>query len=103
MSPQASDPITIFFSGYPAFTQNPSHSFHENFRRLCQFMSWNREEYNEQRKYFRIAVVQSFNATFGNDVNDLQAWGKLCEFIGAKEIPADLEERKKVLPPPGPE
>ena len=41
-------------------------------------------------------MVKAFNATFGDNEYDLEAWGRMCVLVGMKSIPKDLEARKLV-------
>lgn len=53
-------------------------------------------EQEEAWKLFRVAVVKTFNSSFGEDPNDNEAWGRLCVQIGIVPIPAKMKDRRKV-------
>lgn len=97
------DPLTAFFCHYPPFRYNPYRGSHDEYRRLCAFMGWPSHEAqpkhnrrDEAWEKFRIAMVKTFNETFGYDENDVEAWGRLCVLVRMASIPETLEGRKEV-------
>ena len=45
---------------------------------------------------FRIAMVEAFNMTFGDDENDIEAWGRMCMLVDVEHIPDTLVARREV-------
>lgn len=41
-------------------------------------------------------MVKAFNMTFGQDENDIEAWGRMCVLVDIEDIPVGLEARKLV-------
>ena len=41
-------------------------------------------------------MVKAFNMTFGQDENDIEAWGRMCVLVDMEDIPVGLEARKLV-------
>lgn len=44
-------------------------------------------------------MVEAFNVTFGEDENDIEAWGRMCVLIGMADVPDTLEARREVSKP----
>lgn len=100
------DPLAAFFALYGHFKYNPSNSSYHEYRRLSTCYGWpsrKKEETHTQRDEawdnFRIAMVKAFNITFGDDENDIEAWGRMCVLVGIERIPDTLEARRKVSKP----
>lgn len=77
---EVSDPLQAFFALYAPFEYNRLASSHDEFKRLYAFSGWpphyvepNHEERREAWKSFRIAMVKTFNMTFGQDECDVEA------------------------------
>ncbi|KAF8243170.1 hypothetical protein K440DRAFT_606534 [Wilcoxina mikolae CBS 423.85] len=106
------DAIDDFFKDYPDFPYDRTAPFWQEFRYLNSFSGWpttkkERKEDDDTKspqklawQAFRIAVVKSFNATFGSQVDDIEAWGKLCKAAGVRDIPEDIKDRKKLVESP---
>jgi hypothetical protein len=102
------DDIDEFFKDYPDFPYDPTAPFWQEFRYLSFFSGWPTTREQRKRdvdpkspqklawKAFRVAVVKSFNKTFGGDEDDIDAWGKLCKAAGVRQVPDDLEGRRNV-------
>ena len=48
------------------------------------------------RKSLRFAMVSQFNAMYGRDADDLQAWQQLCCALGADPIPDTITKCRQV-------
>ena len=97
------DPLAAFFGLYRPFKYNRHASSHDEYRRLCAFRNWpsrGQDLYHAERdeawEGFRIAMVKAFNMTFGDDENDIEAWGSMCVLVGLERIPETLLARRKV-------
>lgn len=97
------DPLAAFFAHYSPFKYNSFNPSHIEYQRLCAFSGWpshKQEEHHDERDRawgeFRIAMVKAFNFTFGDDENDMEAWGRMCELVRMKDIPDTLEARREV-------
>ena len=44
-------------------------------------------------------MVEAFNVTFGDDEDDIEAWGRMCVLVGMEDIPDTLEARREVSKP----
>lgn len=99
------DPLVAFFALYSPFNYNPSNSAHREYQRLCAFFGWpshkleGKHAEREAWEGFRIAMVKAFNVTFGNDENDIEAWGRMCVLVGIEHIPDTLKARREVSKP----
>ena len=100
------DPLAAFFALYRPFKYNCRASSHNEYRRMCAFYGWpnrkqepNHIERDEAWERFRIAMVKAFNTTFGDDENDIKAWGRMCKLVGMKHVPDTLEARREVRKP----
>lgn len=100
------DPLAAFFAFYSPFKYNSYNPSHVEYQRLCAFSGWpshkqQEHHYERERAWegFRIAMVKAFNVTFGNDENDIEAWGRMCELVRMENIPDTLEARREVSKP----
>lgn len=99
-------PLAAFFALYCPFKYNSYNSSHIEFQRLCAFSGWpsqKQDEHHFEREKawqgFRNAMVEAFNVTFGDDENDIEAWGRMCVLVGMEDIPDTLEARREVSKP----
>ncbi len=97
------DPLAAFFALYNPFKYNRNSRSHDEYRRLCTFFGWptrrqqdHHAERDESWEGFRIAMVKAFNKSFGDDENDIEAWGRMCVLVGMDYIPDTLEARREV-------
>ena len=100
------DPLAAFFALYTPFEYNRYASSHSEYRRLCALNGWpsrKQKDAHAERdrawEVFRIAMVEAFNMTFGDDENDIEAWGRMCVLVGMEPIPETLEARREVRKP----
>lgn len=103
MPAAANDKIDRFFKLYPAFHYDRRRSSCDEYIKLCRVQGWRRDsqgnyspEQKDAWKTFRIAVVETFNACFGEDANDNESWGRLCVQLGITPIPPKLKDRRQV-------
>lgn len=99
------DHIDQFFSRYPRFHYDRTKSSAAEFTRLCRKYRWRKDEngnYSQESETawagYRISVVMQFNASFGNDVDNNEAWGRLCSHLGVDPIPKRIRDRRKARP-----
>jgi len=97
------DPLAAFFALYGPFRYDRDTSSHDEYRRLCAFFRWptRKQQYHHAKRDeawegFRIAMVKAFNVTFGDDENDVEAWGRMCVLVGMEHIPDTLVARREV-------
>jgi len=92
-----------FFERYPRFRFNSSAPATAQFHRLCDSYNWSRND--KQRldavEGFGNALSQSFNHTYGTEVNDIRSWQTICAVIEIDPIPNNLEECQDVSIPFG--
>lgn len=101
---EKSDPLQAFFAQYVPFKYNWLASSHDEFKRLCTFFGWpahylepNHEERKKAWESFRIAMVETFNVTFGHDERDDEAWGRMCVLVDMQNVPESLEARRQAM------
>ncbi|KAJ5987675.1 hypothetical protein N7522_011923 [Penicillium canescens] len=46
---------------------------------------------------FRIAIVQSFNSTFGANADSLASWQRICRCLGVCPVPPNLHEARQAV------
>ncbi|KIK64218.1 hypothetical protein GYMLUDRAFT_196081 [Collybiopsis luxurians FD-317 M1] len=94
-----SNPIETFFSQYPEYDYDPTRETMTQFQQLCRFKGWNRDPEDPEKKEalegVRGAIAQQFNAFYGSDENDLNAWHNLYRVLRAEDIPDSVEVCKK--------
>jgi len=102
------DAIDKFFARYPRYSYKRDEPFWQQFRELCICYQWpttrkdreaDKDPNSSQKrawKAFRIAVVQSFSTTFGTEVDDINAWRKLCMTVRVPGM-RNLDGCRKVL------
>lgn len=100
---QERDEIDHFFAQYLGFSYQREQPVHVEFYRMCDVFGWQRQRNGElpvAREeawgLFRIAIVQAFNSTFGEDVNNLASWKRICGCLGISPVPENLHEARRV-------
>jgi hypothetical protein len=90
--------IEQFFRKYPAFHFCSSAPVSAQFYRLCDSQGWDRHTKERDVAYraYGDALSQTFNDTYGTEVDDLRSWQTLCEVIEIKPVPNILEECQDV-------
>lgn len=70
------------------------------FDRMCDTFGWKRRNRKRRaaRENFMAALVQQFNALYGNEVDNLQSWQGLCRALDILPPPDSLTGAKKVIP-----
>jgi len=92
-----SDPISVFFAGYPEFDYKEDRGIIEEFYRMCDYFGWNRDddERDEAHKAFKEAMVLQFNELYGTEVSKLENWHKLCVAVNIDPLPRTVKECKE--------
>lgn len=95
------DNIQAFFDAYPLFDYDSANDPQSEWRRLCEeHLDIDPDdndiyEVRETKRKLRTAMVRQFNATFGEDADDLDAWQALCRKVDIS-VPDTLEECQQV-------
>ncbi|KAJ7189987.1 hypothetical protein GGX14DRAFT_483934, partial [Mycena pura] len=95
--------LSQFFSSYPEFTYDPVGPISQQYQALRRTYNWNQggkkalaaaraayEGYNR-------AMGLTFSQEYGDDVDSLENWQKLCRAVGLKPIPTTLEACRKAI------
>ncbi|KIK64219.1 hypothetical protein GYMLUDRAFT_71635 [Collybiopsis luxurians FD-317 M1] len=92
-----SNPIETFFSQYSEYDYDSTRETMDQFWELCDLLAWDREdpERLEALNGVRDGIAQQFNAFYGNDENNLNAWHNLYRALGEKDVPGSTEKCKK--------
>jgi len=96
------DAISAFFSQYPDFAYDDQRGVAEEFYRMCDFFTWDRDddERKKARQAFKDAMVIRFNGLYGTDISDIENWHKLCVAVYIDPLPTTIagckEEIKKI-------
>ncbi|RDB27496.1 hypothetical protein Hypma_003779 [Hypsizygus marmoreus] len=83
-------------NGYPGFTYNPSNPATSEFNRMARLLQWSQYERNENKDYFKDALVKEFNTIYGTDENSLESWQTLCRVLSITPIPETLKVCREV-------
>ena len=63
---------------------------------MCAWFGWNKEQRNLVYESFHRAVILQFNASYGEDDNNLASWQLLCLVLRIQPIPDSLKTCRKV-------
>ncbi|RDB14552.1 hypothetical protein Hypma_016592 [Hypsizygus marmoreus] len=91
MATTSSNHLQAFFDGYPEFTYNPSNPATSEFNRMARLLQWSQYERNENKDYFKDALVKEFNTIYGTDENSLESWQTLCRVLNITPVPETLK------------
>jgi hypothetical protein len=101
---QHADALDDFFSKYPSFSYNRNVSSTREFYRMRKQFNWvknDRGEYPLESQAawhsFRIAMVQTFNGTFGTDIEDLHARMRIGARLNIVPLPRNLHDLRQVI------
>jgi hypothetical protein len=74
----------------------------QEFYRMCDFFEWERDDYEKKTAHeeFKTAIVLTFNALYGTDVEDIDSWHKLCVALDINPLPKRLKNCRRVSTPP---
>ena len=88
-----------FFTGYPGFNYDASIPANILFRQLRQHMGWadNSPGLEQARTGFRAALVLEFNAGYGTDITDINAWHSLCTVLRVDPLPDSVSQCRKIV------
>ncbi|KAJ7064902.1 hypothetical protein C8F01DRAFT_983777, partial [Mycena amicta] len=91
-----------FFATYPTFPYDRTRPVKSQFNAMCTFLQWgtdkrSRAAQKDAYAAFQDSLVHHFNVKFGKDVDDQQAWVKLCEVLEIHPIPEDVESCREVV------
>ena len=92
------DALDAFFEQYPSFPYNRNAPSSQEFYRMCDFFTWDRDDPEREAAHecFKTALVQQFNSVYGTDVNDVESWHKLCLALNLEPLPEGLSAMRKV-------
>jgi hypothetical protein len=97
------DAMDKFFSQYPSFSYNRDISSTREFNRMRKQFGWKKNDDNEYPpesqaawQSFRIAMVQTFNSTFGTDTEDRDAWIRIGTRLNIVPLPGKLHDLRQV-------
>lgn len=88
--------VDEFFARHPEFDYDASQPVVDEFNRMSQQLRWNGKKRREKRRKLENALALQFNAYYGTDVDDINAWKAMCVVLGVKPIPEDLKSCRKV-------
>ncbi|KAJ7455113.1 hypothetical protein FB451DRAFT_1143942, partial [Mycena latifolia] len=83
-----------FFSAYPKFDYDPSGPASQQYKKLRTVYRLERGRPAAEAAYqgFNRALGLTFSQHYGNDVDSLESWQKLCRDVEIAPIPDTLEE-----------
>jgi hypothetical protein len=95
-----SNTIAAFFSMYPKFAYNDKRGVAEEFYRMCDYFSWERDDEarEEARRAFKDAMVIRLNGLYGTNITNIENWHRLCVAVHIEPLPATIVECKEVSP-----
>ncbi|KAK0480932.1 hypothetical protein IW261DRAFT_1334956, partial [Armillaria novae-zelandiae] len=90
-------PIEAFFARYPDYPYDQSRETMSQFWEMSSQFGWGESVRRESLGELRDAIAQQFNDIYGADVNDLQAWQRLCGLVGDGNIPDNIAACRAVI------
>ncbi|KAF8957575.1 hypothetical protein BDZ97DRAFT_1762835 [Flammula alnicola] len=90
-------PLAVFFAEYSSFNYDANNSATEEFRRMCRLFKWKKDKKKDAREKLRNALTKQFNANYGTNSEDVNAWQGLCARLGVDPIPETLEECRRTV------
>lgn len=92
------DFIGSFFAQYLDFDYCKEDSIVEEFYRMYDSFGWEKvdEEKKAAQSGFKTAMVLTFNALYGTNINDIEAWHKLCVALDITPLPNGLKACRSV-------
>ncbi|KAK0445106.1 hypothetical protein EV421DRAFT_1708659, partial [Armillaria borealis] len=90
-------PIEAFFARYPEYPYDQSRETMSQFWEMSSQFGWGKRVNREALGGLRDAIAQQFNDIYGADVNDLQAWQRLCGLVGDGNIPDNIGACRAVI------
>ncbi|KAK0477236.1 hypothetical protein EDD18DRAFT_1211256 [Armillaria luteobubalina] len=90
-------PIEAFFARYPEYPYDQSRETMSQFWEMSSQFGWGKNVERESLGDLRDAIAQQFNDIYGADVNDLQAWQRLCGLVGDGNIPDNIAACRAVI------
>ncbi|KAK0211444.1 hypothetical protein IW262DRAFT_366222 [Armillaria fumosa] len=90
-------PIEAFFARYPEYPYDQSTETMFQFWEMSSQFGWGETVERESLDDLRDAIAQQFNDIYGADVNDLQAWQRLCGLVGDGNIPDNIAACRAVI------
>ncbi|KAK0192348.1 hypothetical protein F5146DRAFT_927646 [Armillaria mellea] len=90
-------PIEAFFARYPEYPYDQSRETMSQFREMSSQFGWGKRVKRDSLDALHDAIAQQFNDIYGANVNDLQAWQRLCGLVGGGNIPDNIEACRAVI------
>ncbi|KAJ7111720.1 hypothetical protein C8R44DRAFT_632419 [Mycena epipterygia] len=92
--PATATHLEQYFSSYPKFEYDPSGPTSQQFKQLGKVYKEDRATMNPYELYqgYNRALGLTFSHYYGNDVNDLGNWQRLCRTVEIFPVPDSLEE-----------
>lgn len=98
------DALDRFFLEYPSFVYNRKASSPQEFHRMSKHFHWTKTadgdypvECETAWQNFRIAMVETFNGTFGTNSEDRAAWERIGVRLSILPLPQELHDLRQVL------
>lgn len=90
--------LPSFFSQYIGFHYDATNAANAEFYRLCDHLNWKRDDDERVLAYkdFQDALTRQFNANYGTDAEDLNAWQNLCIRLNIDPVPSSLKRCRQV-------
>ena len=82
-----------FWHRFTRFEPKIDASFLEQFNRLAIHQNWTKKEKKRRR---HEAIEEEFNYLQGTDTSKLARWQDLCCIVGIEDVPASIQQCKKV-------
>ncbi|KAJ6608024.1 hypothetical protein B0H10DRAFT_1885301, partial [Mycena sp. CBHHK59/15] len=88
-----------FFSSYPKYEYDPAGPVSQQFRELRKVYKWRSKDAEGDHAYtgYNRAMGLTFSQNYGDDVNSLESWHKLCRTVELFPIPDSLEDCKRAI------
>ncbi|KAJ6553151.1 hypothetical protein B0H19DRAFT_949969 [Mycena capillaripes] len=84
--------LSQFFASYPKYEYDPSGPVSQQFQELRRVYKFDKRAGNYAYEAYNRALGMTFSQEFGDDVNSLENWQRLCDCVKIDPIPDTLEE-----------
>ncbi|KAJ7082411.1 hypothetical protein B0H15DRAFT_785801 [Mycena belliarum] len=98
--PPPSQPHLVeFFAAYPKFEYDPAGPSSQQFNQLREVYDLRRGRPGADMAYrgFTRAMGLSFTELYGDDVNSLESWHKLCRAVEIEPVPDCIEDCRRAI------
>ncbi|KAJ7737826.1 hypothetical protein DFH07DRAFT_93558 [Mycena maculata] len=88
-----------FFSSYSKYEYDPSGPASQQFQELRKVYKWTKSDMQAETAYtqYSRALSQTFSQKYGDDVNSLRNWRRLCRTVAIVPVPKSLKGCQRAI------